>query len=233
MVQSIKLDERLSLAFDLYGSCELGADIGTDHAHLPAALLQRGRCQHMILTDISESALRNARSEMIRFRLMERVSLRLGSGLNPLSERCGVISVTGMGGRSVQDILLSGQDRLQGAALVLSAHTDLPLVREAVSRIGYHLDREEPCLCAGRYYLVLRALPGISPLTPREIRLGGPLFSSRSQQLIPYLKRRRDVLRASLQGLLSASEPDRELISCVRDDISFYEDFIRKGRPGP
>ena len=62
----IQLDARLSLAYDLYDPCELAADIGTDHAHLPAALLQRGRCQHMILTDLSESALQNARDEMIR-----------------------------------------------------------------------------------------------------------------------------------------------------------------------
>ena len=39
------LDPRLSLAFDLYDSCRLAADIGTDHAHLPAALLQRGTDQ--------------------------------------------------------------------------------------------------------------------------------------------------------------------------------------------
>lgn len=226
----ITLDDRLSLAFDLYDPCGLAADIGTDHAHLPAALLQRGRCQHMILTDISESALRNARDEMIRFRLTDRVSLRLGDGLSPLNEQCGVISVTGMGGRTVRDILLSGRAKLQGASLVLSAHTDLPLIREAVNLIGYHLDREEPCFCAGRYYLVMRALPGAKPVTRREIRLGGPLFSSSSDQLLPYLARRLDVLRNKLSGLVSAEEPDEAQIALVREDIEVYEDFLQKGR---
>ena len=69
MAHMIQLDARLSLAYDLYDPCELAADIGTDHAHLPAALLQRGRCQHMILTDLSESALKNARDTIIRCRL--------------------------------------------------------------------------------------------------------------------------------------------------------------------
>ena len=222
------LDARLSLAYDLYDPCELAADIGTDHAHLPAALLQRGRCQHMILTDLSESALRNARDEMIRFRLTDRVSLRQGDGLSPLREKCGMISITGMGGRTVRDILLSGKEKLQGASLVLSAHTDLPLIREAVSLIGYHLDREEPCFCAGRYYLVIRARPGARDMTPREIRLGGPLFDSASGQLIPWLTRRRDVLAESLRGLLSAETPDEELIAQVREDIAFYNDRISR-----
>ena len=184
-MQLRNLNPRLSLAFDLYDLCELAADIGTDHAHLPAALLQRGRCQHMILTDISESALENARTEMARLRLSDRVSLRLGDGLSPVTEKCGVISVMGMGGRTISDILLSGAARLQGATLLLSAHTDWHLIRAAVRDIGYHLDREEPCLAAGRFYLFLRARPGSVPMTEREIRLGGPLFRSESPALFP------------------------------------------------
>ena len=226
MPTPVNLDARLSLAFDLYDPCELAADIGTDHAHLPAALLQRGRCQHMILTDLSESALNNARNGIIACRLTDRVTFRCGNGLQPLREQCEMISVTGMGGRTIRDILLSGQDRLKGASLLLSAHTDLPLIREAVCRIGYHLDREEPCYYAGRFYLVLRARPGAADLSPREIRLGGPLFDSASDQLIPYLIRRRDVLDEKLQGLLTAEKQEESLINQVREDIAFYESRI-------
>ena len=230
MSRMIQLDARLSLAYDLYDPCDLAADIGTDHAHLPAALLQRGRCQHMILTDLSESALKNARETVIRCRLSDRAELRAGNGLQPLREACGMVSITGMGGRTVHDILLEGSEKLKGASLVLSAHTDLPLIREAVCRIGYHLDREEPCFSAGRYYLVLRARPGACSLSPRELRLGGPLFESVSSQLIPYLIRRRDVLQDKLRGLVSADKPDEVLIAQVREDITFYDAFIGKGK---
>ena len=230
MSRMIQLDARLSLAYDLYDPCDLAADIGTDHAHLPAALLQRGRCRHMILTDLSESALKNARETVIRCRLSDRTELRAGDGLQPLAETCGMISITGMGGRTVHDILLEGRDKLQGASLVLSAHTDLPLIREAVCRIGYHLDREEPCFCAGRFYLVLRARPGACTLTPRELRLGGPLFESASSQLIPYLTRRREVLQDKLRGLVSADKPEDDLIAQVREDIAFYDAMIGKGK---
>ena len=113
-----------------------------------------------------------------------------------------------------------------GAALILSAHTDLPLIREALNLIGYYPDREEPCFCAGRYYLLLRARPGKKQLTHREIRLGGPLFESASDQLIPYLTRRRDVLADKLRGLLSADSPDESLIAEVRSDIAFYNEYI-------
>ena len=222
------LDPRLALAYDLYDSCTLAADIGTDHAHLPAALLQRGRCQHMILTDISRSALENARLEMMRLRLTERVSLRLGDGLSPLSESCGMISVMGMGGRTIRDILLSGASRLHGASLLLSAHTDWHLIRSALQEIGYHLDREEPCFSAGRYYLVLRARPGRATMTEREIRLGGPLFQSESPILQPFLLRRKEVLQARLEGLRSAASPDSGEISLLQADLDYYDSFLRQ-----
>ena len=144
-----------------------------------------------------------------------------------------MISVTGMGGRTIRDILLRGQDRLRGASLLLSAHTDLPLIREAVRDIGYHLDREEPCLCAGRYYLVLRARPGKQELSPRDIRLGGPLFASSSAQLRPYLRRRCDVLRARLEGLRSSPEAAGEVLRELEDDIAFMEAFIRNREERP
>lgn len=220
------LDPRLSLAFDLYDSCRLAADIGTDHAHLPAALLQRGRCQHMILTDISPSALENAKMEMIRLHLTDRVSLRLGDGLTPVSEPCEMISVMGMGGRTIRNILLSGRKKLQGASLLLSAHTDWHLIRAALQEIGYRLDREEPCLSGGRYYLVLLARPGESSMTDREIRLGGPLFRSSSPVLVPFLRRRREVLLEHLRGLNSAAVPDEPALALLREDIAFYDSFL-------
>ena len=220
------LDHRLRLAFDLYESCELAADIGTDHALLPSALLRAGRCRRMVLTDISESALENARTEMIRLRLTDRVSLRLGDGLSPVSEKCGMISVMGMGGRTIRSILLSGKDRLQGASLLLSAHTDWHLIRSALQDIGYRPDREEPCFAAGRFYLILRARPGAVPMTDREIRLGGPLFCSGSPVLIPFLRRRRDVLQARLNGLLSASVPGATEIRVLREDLDFLNAFL-------
>lgn len=220
------LDPRLSLAYDLYMPCDLAADIGTDHARLPAALLRRGRCQRMILTDISPHALENARNEITRCRLTDRVDFRLGDGLLPLMEECRVISVTGMGGRTIRDMLLAGRDRLRGASLILSAHTDWHMIRRTIMEIGYHTDAEEPCLSGGRYYLVIRALPGAEDLTPRQIRLGGPLFQSSAPALLPFLKRRRQVLAVHLEGLRAASAPCADIIEQLTDDIEYLDRFI-------
>ena len=223
--RSVRLDPRLSLVYNLYDECDLAADIGTDHARLPAALLQRGRCQHMVLTDVSRDALNNARSEIIRNGLTERVDLRLGDGFSPLkrSERFRMISITGMGGRTIRNILVSGQDKLNGASLILSAQTDWHLIRQTIMEIGYHLDREDPCFDAGRFYLVIRARPGTEALSDQEIRLGGPLFRSVSPFLKPFLIRRKEILMVQLSGLLSAAYPDPDAIFLLHSDIQYLD----------
>ncbi len=217
------LSPRLQLAFDLYKSCELAADVGTDHARLPAALLRSGKCGNMILTDISESALSSARRTMEAAGLLSRADLRLGDGLSVLHEKCGMISVLGMGGRTIQDILTLGKDHLQGAELLLSAHSNLPLVRRAVSDIGYRLVSETPCLDDSRYYLMLHAIPGEEKLSSREIRLGKKLFESSSPLLLPYLRHMREIQEYLLEGLIKSTNADPESLRTVREDIAYYQ----------
>lgn len=224
------LDPRLSLAFDLYDDCELAADIGTDHAYLPIALLKAEKCRRMILTDVSPDALENARDHVIRAGLSHRAELRLGDGLAVVSEPVQAVSILGMGGRTIAGILRSGASLLQGASLLLSAHTDLPEVRRAVMEIGYRLIREEPVRDGRRFYLIMKAVPGKEALTDRELRLGKPLFESASPLLKPYLTRRVQVLEAKLKGIRGASgaaSPESELLEA---DLDLMKRVI-DGRP--
>ena len=165
------LDERLSLVAAMYEPCQWGADIGTDHAYLPRYLLKAGICQQMIAADVSEGALANARATLTRARLLDRAVLTLADGLEAVDRPCGCVSLTGMGGDTMADILRRGAERLQGAVLVLSAHTELALVRQAVQDVGYHFVREELCRAAGRFYICWRAEPGAEMLSEEALSL--------------------------------------------------------------
>lgn len=224
------LDQRLGLVYDLYHPCALAADIGTDHGLLPCALLESGKCERMILTDISEKALTNAVNEASKRGLTDRISFRCGNGLLPVTEKCGVISITGMGGRTIAGILTGGYDHLAGCDLILSAHTDLPEVRQAVADIGYHLTHEEVCMAAGRFYLVFKAVPGNAAASERDIRLGSLLFASASPYLIPYIERRISVLNEKLKGLErhSVKDEEDEIRAQIVSDIGFYRERIRE-----
>lgn len=105
------LDERLSLAAQLYEPCALGADIGTDHALLPCYLLTHNICQEMILADVSPKALLHAEESVRRHHLEKRAHVRLADGLDALTEPCGCVSMMGMGGETIRTVLLSGAEK--------------------------------------------------------------------------------------------------------------------------
>lgn len=229
------LDERLSLAAALYEPCGLGADIGADHALLPCHLLEQGVCERMILTDLSPKALSRAGAEVRRRGLENRVSLRCGDGLSVLREKCGCISVTGMGGRTIAAMLTEGRERLLGAVLVICAHTEQAETRLCLRDIGYRIVREEPCVCAGHAYVIWRAEPGReAPYTPEEAQCGRLLFRSGSPMLHPYAEIRLSALERRLAGLRAAAEPDKAAVAETLGLIRYYRERlpeIRSARP--
>lgn len=222
------LDERLSLAADLYEPCALGADIGTDHGLLPCYLLKENICQRMIFADVSPKALRRAEEQVHHQHLEAHAQLICADGLDALVEPCGCVSVMGMGGETIASILARGQDKLRGAVLVLSAHTDLHLVRQAVQDIGYHIVREELCRAAGRFYVVWRAEPGVTQLTDEEIRFGPLLMRTMTPMLREYITWRVAVLGDRLRGLQAAREPDAAAIAAIQCDIAFYQSKLEE-----
>ncbi|MBR6667609.1 MAG: SAM-dependent methyltransferase [Clostridia bacterium] len=216
------LDERLSLAAALYEPCEWGADIGTDHAFLPCHLLRMGTCQHMIAADVSEKALARARENLTRQRLIDRAEVVLADGLDAVTLRCGCISVMGMGGELMGRILRKGQERLQDAVLVLGAHTELHLVREAIRDVGYHIVQERLCRAAGRFYVFWRAEEGPADMPTEEVRYGRLLWQEDPTLLREYAAWRRRVLQDRERGLLAATIRDDEAIHEVQADIAWY-----------
>ena len=57
----IHLSERLQKIADNINEGETMADIGTDHGFLPIYLIQSGKSQKVIMTDISEASLMKAK----------------------------------------------------------------------------------------------------------------------------------------------------------------------------
>lgn len=218
-----RLDERLMLAATLYEPCALGADIGTDHGLLPRHLLAEGVCERMIVADISEKALRHARETIRLSGLEDRAEIACADGLNAVTRPCGCVSIMGVGGETMAEILRRGQDRLQGAALVLSAHTEQHLVREVLLDIGYRITDERLCMAEGRYYIFWKAVPGQEEVTADDIRYGKLLFAQNPTHLPGYLSWRVKYLTGKLKGLRSASTMDAALIARIEQDLAFHQ----------
>ena len=183
-----ELDDRLSRAAALFPACEYGADIGADHGRLSCFLLETGKADRICVADISAASLKKAEMLIASRNLSARADFRVGDGLKVLDRPADAIAILGMGGHTLCGILRNGQDRLRGAALILSAHTDMYLVRQTLSALDYRIETEEIAFAANRFYCLLRAVRGIEPLSEKQLCIGPRLMESIVQYYPEYLQ---------------------------------------------
>lgn len=227
-MQPIQLDERLSLAMDLFPACEEGADIGTDHGRLPCRLLEEGRCRRMILSDISPKALSRAEALVQRRGLQGRATLVVADGLDALTHRVDCVSIMGMGGRTIAQAL-----RPWPGAPGRSVPGAFRTYRASGSASGRGRNRLPPYSGApvpagNRWYVFLKAIPGATQYTPLE-RLVGPCLMREGDPLLAgYAAWRKGVWAARLTGLRQAEAPDDAQIRQAQEAVAAYETLSMK-----
>ncbi|NLX83302.1 MAG: SAM-dependent methyltransferase [Clostridiales bacterium] len=213
-----QLGTRLARIAEEVPHCDLAADIGADHGKLSCVLLHSGRVNRMIVSDIGSSSRAKARDLFIRHGLMDRVIISGEDGLHALSEKIDAVVIAGMGGELIAQILKQDVD-LQGAMLILSAQTELPLVRETLLARGYRIEKEVLTKESGRFYRILIAKPGQQKLSELELALGTNVHETDEARMIDFItwqlevtktwrSSRGDALRKHLKEALDARKTD-------------------------
>jgi tRNA (adenine22-N1)-methyltransferase len=122
------------------------ADIGTDHAYLPIALCQEGKIESAVAIDIHLGPYQSALAAVRECKLEKKIVVRLGNGLQPLLPgEADTLSLAGMGGKTMLEIIFAREDILAGVAdLVLQPQGLEYEVRRTLLNAGWLL--KEECL---------------------------------------------------------------------------------------
>ena len=107
------------------------ADVGTDHGYLPVWLLQHGRIESAIASDINALPLDHARATAREYGVTERMDFRLCPGLAKIkAEECDAIAIAGMGGETILGILEAAPWTHEDVhTLILQPQTKIDLLR--------------------------------------------------------------------------------------------------------
>ena len=235
--ERLKLSERLRALAELVPAGSVLADIGTDHAWVPAELLLKGRISRAVAMDIGEGPLARAEAHIAELGLTEQVSLRLSDGfaaLKPGEADC--VLIAGMGGELMQGILTRGlgADGRPGPAFrsgvkryLFSPHTEWEAFRGYLSAQGFRLTDERMLKEDGKYYLILVCENGDGEAAYREAEARGiPVTAAR--RFGPMLLERRDtVLRDYMNERLRKEqeiaerlpESERTAVSAKREEL--------------
>ena len=102
----MKLSERLQYIADEIKKGETMADIGCDHGFLPLYLMEKHKCPKVIMTDVSGGSLKKAETNCKLVKPKGDYELRLGDGIDVLSDgEVDVVVMAGMGGLLIADML--------------------------------------------------------------------------------------------------------------------------------
>lgn len=210
-MESMILTPRLALAASLVPEGARLADIGTDHGKLPVKLLLEGRVRSAIGSDIRPGPLAHAARNAEEHGVI--LPLRLAAGLAGIApEECDTITIAGMGGETIADILAEAPWTRAGAhLLILQPMTMLPVLRLWLAANGYRTGAE--CLCreGEKFYLVIAARGGgkARRLTPLEALAPEALLADSLAE--PYLAALLRRERAALRGMCAGRrvEPER------------------------
>ena len=100
------LDNRLKMCAEFVSGRGIAVDVGTDHAHLAAELINSGKCRRVIASDINEGPLESARKTVEKHGISNKVELVLSDGLENVDlEGVSDIVIAGMGGETIAGII--------------------------------------------------------------------------------------------------------------------------------
>ena len=120
-------------------------DIGTDHAYLPAYLVQSGKAKQVIATDVKQGPLDSAKGTLKRYHVEQDIRLVLSDGFDKVNPK-GVtdVVIAGMGGETIRDILAAPKAEFikKGVNLVLQPMTKAEILRPWLAKHGFAISKE-------------------------------------------------------------------------------------------
>jgi len=162
------------------------ADCGTDYGYLPIYAIKHGFVHKAIASDNKELPLKNAQRNIQE----EHVDVEtiLADGLPYLHPEIDVVSILGMGGRLIVDIL--EQANLNDVKrLVLSPNSDHITLRRFLQNHGFNIVEEEIVKDKSKFYQIIVSEPGSMMLSDIELEFGPMIMKKNTEVFKEYISK--------------------------------------------
>ena len=198
------MNKRLQVIFSEIPKCSSFADVGCDHGYIAEAVLSSGKCQSVVVSDISAPSLEKAKKLLKKYIDCGKATAVLCDGLK-LVPPCETVLIAGMGGEETIKIL--SEAPFSPEKLLLSPMKNQDKVRRFLEKSGYGIIKDY-VFSDERFYHVIYAEKGISceKYTEKEFAYGRTNLNKRSADFIAYLN--KELEKALTYKSKVASEKD-------------------------
>ena len=198
------------------------ADIGSDHGYLPVALMRRGAIVAAVAGEVALTPFHAAVRTVRDNNLQQHISVRLASGLAVIEPDDGItaISLCGMGGETICDILDSDKARLSGhERLILQPNGGEQPLRQWLMDNGYRILDEE-VLQENRFFyeIIVAERGGPVRYSAEQLYFGPLLMQARSPAFVAKWQRSLRQQQKTLNSFQQARQavPEEKLEEVAR-----------------
>lgn len=221
-----KLSKRLAAVAAYVPKNSRLADVGSDHAYLPLFLVEKGHIDFAVAGEVVQGPYQSALANVTQASKQEQIQVRLANGLAAInsSDQIDTITIAGMGGRLIADILSAGMDKLVNVQrLILQPNNREDELRIWLEENGFQIVAEEMVVENQKFYEILVVEQGQMTLNQLEKRFGPYLMQEKSADFIAKWQNEARKLSQSLEKVPSDHQDD---ITLLREKIKAIKEVL-------
>lgn len=200
-----KLSKRLEMVANFIDNNDKSViDIGCDHGLLSIYLANKFKNLKIIASDVNKNALDNAKKNITKCGLNDRIETRLGSGIFVINNNDNIdtIVVAGMGTNTIVEFLKCSRDKLVNVnKIIIQSNTDLYFLRKNMVSMGYFIDDEELVVDKGIIYTIIKFIKGKKKYSYKELYLGPILISKNSDLFVEKCMKELNNMKKILKNI--------------------------------
>lgn len=209
------------------------ADIGSDHAYLPVALMLQEKISYGIAGEVVVGPYESAKRQVAKNGLEKSIDVRLADGLEAveLSDQVSAITICGMGGVLIRDILQRGKDknRLSGKErLILQPNVGERQLRQWLVNEHYTITHEAIIEENNKVYEVIVAdkLSKAPEYSAKELFFGPVLLNDKNTVFIAKWQHKLEKSEKILASLHQSDQDVAEKIQEVEQEIEWIKEVL-------
>ena len=224
------LTKRLETIKNLVNNSKITVDVGTDHGYVPISLITEKRALKVIACDINKGPLNNARANIQKAGLLEKIELRLGGGLVPCkTSEADTVIIAGMGGILIKDILEESYIKAQSAEkLILQPMNSQDVLREYLINNNFSIKNEHLAIEGEKIYNIIEVVPKKETkdyLKESFLNFGNPQNFEKNEQFKIYTEKNIKRIERVLTNLKKAKNYDENEVEKLKNILAELEEY--------
>jgi len=201
-------------------------DVGTDHALLPIAAVQRKRAEHVVALDNKQGPLAQAKRNVAAAGLSARIRLLHADGLSALDKSIDTVTIAGLGGTTIRRII-GGKDLQNVRRFIFQPANHPEAVRMLARKNPLAVIDEEVIEENDILYTVIVMEKGAQELSRKEELFGPVLLQKAPKPLQRELERQKGFLERLLLDI-----PEEAAKRPLEEKLRLIEEVLHEWNQG-